>query len=548
MKEFFQFVRRESVEFRTPLILVAIFSGIVNGLAISVAVRTVFLIRPGEVNVQQLIKLAACVVCFWISKEYVLNRTISIVEDIVERIRYRILDKIRGTELLLFEQMDSGRIFSTLSTDAITISMSAAAAINACSSLVMLLFIVMLIGAASLHALLLTGGMIMLAVFFYLRKSKDVATQLIAASIRENTFYDNLNGVLNGFKEFKLNRAKADDFYQHELAEVITETSGLRVKAGKTLNQSVLIGQTFLFFTIAALLFLLPTIKPTDISIIGILVPVILFSAGPIGEIVAAIPAVSKAQASIYNIQSLEQAIDASISQVEKEAETAPLNPVKFKKIELKEVSFQYPKNGTRPFTIQPFDFELTPGEIVFVVGGNGSGKSTFLKLLTGLYRPEAGTISLNDSPVDVLNIADYRNLFSTIFTDFYLFKRILGVKDVELKPTREMLEEFELAGKTEISNGMISDINLSTGQKKRLALIIATLDDRPICIFDEWAADQDPVFRRYFYDSILPDLKKRGKTVVAVTHDDHYFDRADRIYEMDYGSFVPFSGGLHKK
>ena len=548
MKEFFEFIRRESVEFRAPLIFVAIFSGIVNGLAISVAVHTVFMIRPGEVNVHQMIKLAACIVCFWISKEYVLNRTISIVEDIVERIRYRILDKIRGTELLRFEQMDSGRIFSTLSTDAITISMSAAAAINACSSLVMLLFIVLLIGAASMHALLITGGMILLAVFFYLRKSKDVAAQLIAASIRENTFYDNLNGVLNGFKEFKLNRAKADDFYQNELAEVITDTSKLRVKAGKTLNQSVLIGQTFLFFTIAALLFLLPTIKPTDVSIIGILVPVILFSAGPIGEIVAAIPAVSKAQASIYNIQSLEQAIDANVSQVEKEAETAPLNPVKLEKVELRGISFQYPKNGSRPFTIQPFDFDLTPGEIVFVVGGNGSGKSTFLKLLTGLYRPEAGTISMNGSPVDVLNIADYRNLFSTIFTDFYLFKRILGVKDVELKPTREMLEEFELAGKTEISNGMISDINLSTGQKKRLALIIATLDDRPICIFDEWAADQDPVFRKYFYDSILPALKKRGKTVVAVTHDDHYFDRADRIYEMDYGSFVPFSGGLHKK
>lgn len=117
-------------------------------------------------------------------------------------------------------------------------------------------------------------------------------------------------------------------------------------------------------------------------------------------------------------------------------------------------------------------------------------------------------------------------------------------VKIVSLSPVKF---EFELTGKTNISNGVISDINLSTGQKKRLALIIATLDDKPVCVFDEWAADQDPVFRKYFYDSILPDLKKRGKAVVAVTHDDHYFDRADRIYEMDYGRFVPYSGGLHK-
>ena len=548
MKDFFEFVKRESEEFRAPLIFFAVFAGVVNGLAVSVAIRTVFLIQPGFVNVAQLVKLAACVGCFWISKEYVLNRTISIVEDIVERIRYRILEKIRGTELLAFENMDAGRIFSTLSTDAITISMSAAIAINACSSLVMLLFIVILIGSLSIHALMLTMGMILLAVVFYLRKSKDVANQLIAASIKENAFYDNLSGVLNGFKEFKLNRAKADDFYKRELSEVIEETSKLRVVAGKSLNQSVLIGQTFLFFTIAALLFILPTVKPSDIPIIGILVPVILFSAGPIGEIVAAIPAISKAQASIYNIRGLEDLIDSSISQAEQEAEQVAINPVKYEKIEMKNISFQYPKNGSRPFTIQPFDFEITPGEIVFVVGGNGSGKSTFLKLLTGLYRSETGTVMLNSSPVEQKNIADYRNLFSPIFTDFYLFKRILGIKDIELKPTQQMLEKFELAGKTEISNGVISDINLSTGQKKRLALIIATLDDRPICIFDEWAADQDPVFRKYFYDSILPELKKSGKTVVAVTHDDHYFDRADRIYEMDYGSFVPFSGGLHKE
>jgi len=546
MKEFFEFIKRESTEFRAPLIVAAVFAGIVNGLAVSVAIRTVFLLQPGVVNTAQLIKLAACVACFWISKEYVLNRTIAIVEDIIEKTRYRILQKIRNTDLLLFEQMDSGRIFSTLSTDAVTISMSAAAAINAGSSMVMLIFIVLLIGAASIHALLITGTMILLAVVYYLRKSRNVGEQLMAASLKENLFYDNLNGVLHGFKEFKLNRAKADDFYDNELAEVIHETSELRVKAGKTLNHAVLIGQTFLFFTIAGLLFLLPTIKPSDISIIGILVPVILFSAGPLGEIVAAVPAVSKAQAAIYNIKLLESEIDAGISKMEKEAESADLKTDPFQGIRLSNVSFQYPVKGSRPFKIQPFDFDLSPGEVVFIVGGNGSGKSTFLKLLTGLYPAHTGSISLNDEPVSIHNIANYRNLFSTIFTDFFLFKRLLGLERIDSQATQKMLDEFELSGKTEIREGVISNINLSTGQKKRLALIVATLDNKPICIFDEWAADQDPVFRRYFYDVILPDLKKRGKAVVAVTHDDHYFDRADRIFEMEYGKFIPYSGGSH--
>jgi len=548
MKEFFQFIRNESTEFRAPLIAAAIFSGLVNGLAISVATQTVFLIKPGMINTDQLIKLIACVICFWISKEYVLNQTITIVEEIIEKTRYRILQKIRNTDLLLFEQMDSGRIYSTLSTDAVTISMSAAVAINAGSSMVMLAFIIIMIGTLSIHALLITGSMILLAVLYYLRKSGNVGNELFEATEKENLFYDNLNGVLQGFKEFKLNRDKSDDFYKKELAEIIADTAKIRVKAGKTLNHSILVGQTFLFFTIAGLLFLLPAIKPTDISIIGAIVPVILFAAGPLGEIVVAIPAISKAQAAIFNIRQLESEIDAGISKTEEQAECNPLNAVSLEKISFSDVSFQYPVRGSRAFKIQPFDFELSPGEIVFIVGGNGSGKSTFLKLLTGLYFGKTGTVSLNGNEINMNNIADFRNLFSTIFTDFFLFKRILGIESIDMKSVDKMLEEFELAGKTDIKDGVITNINLSTGQKKRLALIIATLDDKPVCIFDEWAADQDPVFRKYFYDVILPDLKKKGKAIVAVTHDDHYFDRADRVFEMEYGKLVPYNQSAHRR
>ncbi|MBN2233611.1 MAG: cyclic peptide export ABC transporter [Opitutales bacterium] len=547
MKTFYEFIRRESSEFRLPLLLMAIFAGIVNGLAVSVAIKSISMLRPGVLPFEQMVKFAACIAAFWISKEHVLNRTTRIVEGIVQNVRMRILRKIRNTDLLVFESMDSGRVYTTLSTDAMAISVSAGAVINASSSVVMLAFIVVFIGVNSIHALFITAGMIMLTVLYYLHKSRDVASQLREASIRENVFFDNLHGVLTGFKEFKLNRKKADDFYEKELADVVSETSQLRTRAGMAMNHSVLIGQSFLFFTVAGLLFILPNIKPDDISIIGMLVPIVLFSAGPIGDVVVAIPDLAKAEASIRNIQDLEALIESGSSPVEQKVEeVVDAEVVDFDSLELKQVSFQYPTTGTRPFTVQPFDFTLRKGEIVFLIGGNGSGKSTVLKLLTALYPPVTGSLFLNGEEIREEGLARFRNLFTTIFTDFFLFRRLLGAKRMERDRILRLMDEFELKGKTDIVDGCITNTRLSTGQRKRLALIVAMLEDKPVYVFDEWAADQDPVFRKYFYHVILQDLKNRGKAVLAVTHDDHFFGVADRVFQMEYGTLLPYDVKAH--
>jgi putative pyoverdin transport system ATP-binding/permease protein len=92
----------------------------------------------------------------------------------------------------------------------------------------------------------------------------------------------------------------------------------------------------------------------------------------------------------------------------------------------------------------------------------------------------------------------------------------------------------MELEQKTGIVGRTFSDVNLSTGQRKRLAMIALVLERRPICIFDEWAADQDVHFRQKFYQVILPWLKSQGKTVIAVTHDERYFDAADQRIHLE--------------
>jgi len=539
MRTFFQFIRAESKEFRWPLVAVAVIAGLVNGYVVSIAIGTAKKLQPGTLNIREFLMFAVCMVTFWITKGYVLNRTTSIVEGIVREVRLRIMRKIRNTPLLVFEGMDRGRIYATLSTDAVAISVSSGAIINATSAVVMLGFVIAYIGILSVMALIITAAFIAIAVFAYLQRSHQVNAQMREAALRENEFFENLTGLLHGFKDFKLNRAKSEDFFGEELLKLVSSTAELRIKAGWAMNQGVLIGQTFLFFTVGGVLFLLPNLTPGDIAIVVPVIAVVLFAAGPIGDVVVAIPALAKAQASIENIQRLEADVDSKQSELEILAAQAPVDLGPFETIRCEHLAFQYPRNGTRPFALQPFSFQLKRGEVVFVVGGNGSGKSTFLKLVTGLYQPLQGERYFNEQRVTEGTMGAYRNLFAPIFTDFHIFPRVLGHHAYDPAVVDRLLQRMELAGITGLADRRITNLNLSTGQKKRLALILAYLDDRPIYVFDEWAADQDPVFRRFFYETLLREMKEQGKTILAVTHDDHYFHVADRVLKMEYGQLV---------
>jgi putative pyoverdin transport system ATP-binding/permease protein len=185
-------------------------------------------------------------------------------------------------------------------------------------------------------------------------------------------------------------------------------------------------------------------------------------------------------------------------------------------------------------------DINLKAGELVLVAGGNGSGKTTLAKIITGLYRAESGELLLDGQPITDGNREFYRQHFSAVFYDFHLFESLLGLEKPDLDAhARERLERLQLNGKVTIENGVFSTTQLSQGQRKRLALLTATLEDRPIYVFDEWAADQDPEFKDYFYRELLPDLKAQGKLVLIICHDDHYFDVADRMIKLEAGKII---------
>jgi putative ATP-binding cassette transporter len=390
---------------------------------------------------------------------------------------------------------------------------------------------------------LMTTGLISIVILYYLRHSRYVGEHLACATARENEFFENLNGFLNGFKELKLDRAKGTDYFQEEIEQIVHSTNRHRVEAGKAMNHSLLIAHTYLFFALAGLIFALPVLSPSEASIIPMLVPVVLFAAGPLADVVSSIPSLAKAEAAIINIYRLEEGIDQRIKETSSKESFSPYlaPPPVFESLKCEGLNFQYPNGGQHPFKIEPADLEIKAGQIVFIVGGNGSGKSTLLKLLTGLYRPASGRLLLNGEAIHEGNVTKLREMFSPIFTDFYLFKRVLGKQTADEKRIAELLARMELTDHTSIVGGRVTNMNLSTGQRKRLALVLSTLDDRPIHLFDEWAADQDPIFRKYFYEVLLGRMAGEGKTILAVTHDDHYFHVADKVYVMEYGKLTPY-------
>jgi putative ATP-binding cassette transporter len=209
-----------------------------------------------------------------------------------------------------------------------------------------------------------------------------------------------------------------------------------------------------------------------------------------------------------------------------------------WKELQLKGVTHAYQiEQEESSFGVGPIDLTVHPGELVFIVGGNGSGKSTLAKLLLGLYIPQSGHIYLDGQPIDDHNREWYRQHFAVVFADFFLFDRLLGLDRADLDTeAQDYLRRLKLDHKVSVKNGNLSTTALSQGQRKRLTLLTAYLEQRPIFLFDEWAADQDPIFKEVFYTELLPQLRAQGKTILCISHDDHYFHLADRIIKLDYG------------
>jgi putative ATP-binding cassette transporter len=209
-----------------------------------------------------------------------------------------------------------------------------------------------------------------------------------------------------------------------------------------------------------------------------------------------------------------------------------------FNQITIRGLEFYY-EGVDKCFSIGPINFDIQKGEIIFIYGGNGSGKTTFIHSILGIYPSTSGEIKLNGVLINNDNYPEYRTIFSVVFSDFYLFNELIGIDNLDIKKWNHYIQLFELEGKVKMEGKCFSTTDLSKGQQKRLALIASLLEEKPVLVIDEWAADQDPHFRKKFYTEIIPLLKKEGIAIIAITHDDKYYHCADKIYKMDYGKLT---------
>ncbi|MBT9100234.1 cyclic peptide export ABC transporter [Methylovulum psychrotolerans] len=365
---------------------------------------------------------------------------------------------------------------------------------------------------------------------------KSMNQTMQQAMDKQNEYLDYMQHVLDGFNELKMNRNKSEDLCHNYMGRVAEEALQNSIATNISNVDLQLYAQNYFYLLMASIVFVLPQLSQLAADDIMALTTIALYIIGPIVIVLDMIPSLARADAAVGFLQTLEDKLNAA-KEVVGTPRTVFTAPEFFSQLVLSQVRFSYPRTDqSEGFSVGPFSLAIQRGELVFIRGGNGSGKSTFLKLLTGLYEPDAGAVVVDKNTVDSSLLDNYRNLFAIIFTDFHLFDRFYGQQDVDAEAVNGYLQLMGLTQKTGYKNGRFINTNLSTGQKKRLALIIALLEDKAIYVFDEVAADQDPEFRQFFYEVILQKLKQQGKTVIVVTHDEKYFNFCDRLLIMDMG------------
>lgn len=352
-----------------------------------------------------------------------------------------------------------------------------------------------------------------------------------------DVLFGHFRGLIEGAKELRLHQPRRQAFLDRQLRPTVAELRDHNVAGGAIYALANCWGQVLFFILIGAVLFVAPRMGGVSQPVLTGYTLAILYMLTPLDVLMNQLAAVGRGAIAARAVEELGEALGGD----PREGEPPPAASPGWRTVEMVGVTHRFHReNEDEVFTLGPIDLTLRPGELVFVVGGNGSGKTTFAKLLTALYAPESGEIRLDGRRVGPDGTDAYRQLFSAVFSDFFLFEVLLGLDGERLDDSaRAYLARLHLDRKVRVQDGALSTTALSQGQRKRLALLTAYLEDRPVYLFDEWAADQDPQFKEVFYEQILPELKARGKAVVVITHDDRYYGVADRIVRLDYGRIV---------
>ncbi|EAI1055944.1 multidrug ABC transporter permease/ATP-binding protein [Campylobacter coli] len=454
-------------------------------------------------------------------------------QNFIFKMQRRVVKQILDTSLLKVAKVGKARILASLGSDVRNISFGLLRLPDFLQSSILILCTsaylcylspqIFTLCAIWIIVVFTINNFLMMKVYAYFRKARE----------NDDALQNNYQNILDGHKELLINSYRAKLYYEDEF-----ESNARSKKKNSTLGN--LFNNLSSNFTNVALLalvgvefYLALEFKWASVAEATTIALSILFLRTPLVSMIGSFPTLLLAKIALDKIVKLE--LD------DYKEHFGKTNFIKdWRQISFKNTSFSYDDN----FHLNPVNLDLKKGELIFLIGKNGSGKSTFCMLLTGLFKPSEGEIFVDDMKIDDDNLDIYRSLVSAVFSDFHLFTKTLAKeKFADEEKIASWLEFLELKGKTRVEDHELVLTKLSTGQKKRLAMLIALLEERDILVLDEWAADQDPVFRRFFYKKLLPLLKEQGKTIFAITHDDAYFDSADRIFLAEGGNISELKG-----
>jgi putative ATP-binding cassette transporter len=536
---FFRLVRREMQSSLQRLVVMSALGGASNAVILAALNSGLQAAGAGDIGLWAAALFVTSLVLFIKTQHYILIATTVEIEAIIHRVRLRLMDKVRHSELIPLDAIGRAEIVSAITKETGTLTQATNMIAFAGQGAVLIVFVAIYVAYLSLMAFALAIVIVGASAVLFHAKSRELAEGTREAGEWENRLFDRLIDLLDGFKEVRLNRARSDDLFE-DIVEVSRKAANIKIRTQSETFKRLVFAQSSMFVLLGAMVFAVPILSETQGSSIAKTTTALMFVVGACFGLVQTIPILTAANAAADNIERLEFKLRA----IAAAAETGAVDDRKrFEKIEMRNVVFRYiDKFSEAVFQVGPVDFTLQAGELVFITGGNGSGKSTFLKVLAGLYQPDSGKITLDGVRVDDETRDAYRALIAAIFVDYHLFQRLYGIADPDPAEIDGLLTQFRLRDKTRLVDGEFRTLDLSAGQRKRLALIVSLLEKRPILLLDEWTADQDPEFRRKFYHDLLPSLRRAGVTMVVITHDDRYLDELDlpaRRLRMDEGRFV---------
>jgi len=522
-------------------LIFAILAGIVSGLINTVLLALISSALTGRYSGFAALIWIFVLFCFMLG----LTRTLSelllvrLGQQAILKLRMSLSQQILAVPLRELERIGFPAIMAVLTEDIPTLALAINAVPVICINIAVVLACLVYLCWLSFKSFLVILVLTVLGTIIY----QTLVGRAFAALTRARRAGDDLQKhfqtMTDGIKELKLHRSRQERFLSDVLLFTATafrrdNTTGLSIYTA-----AASWGQVLVFLVIAVILFAFPHLNMAAPSVLTGYAFVILYMANPLQIILNTMPQFARANVSLKKMDELGLQLETHAT--ERDLPWSGRDPQCWESIVFSKVTHAYhQEEEDQSFTLGPIDFSLKLGELIFVIGGNGSGKTTFAKLLTALYSPESGSIYLDGRPVLEKDKENYRQLFSCVFSDFHLSENLLGLEKIDLdNRANQFLAQLQLNGKVRVEDGTLSTTKLSHGQRKRLALLIAYLENRPIYLFDEWAADQDPAFKDIFYLKLLPELKSRGKTVVVITHDDRFFQMADRIVKLEDGQII---------